>query len=111
PVHKLTLRDIQLPRRADKSLPHFPKVEEFPDYLFVVVNPLGPHFTESHPADEETAPPSRRGALLQLSAVLTPRVLVTHHYDPVPAAEALRAYLDKHPAQCGRGPDYLLPVI
>src|SRR5262245_14098328 len=39
-VHPLTLEDITKPRREPTALPHFPKVEEFPDYLFVVVNPL-----------------------------------------------------------------------
>src|SRR4051794_10264591 len=42
PVHPLTLEDMTRPRRHPDQLPHFPKVEEFRDYLFVVVNPLSP---------------------------------------------------------------------
>src|SRR5262245_9840555 len=45
-VHILTLQDITLLRHKDKAMPHFPKAEEFPDYLFVVVNPLSNHFAE-----------------------------------------------------------------
>src|SRR5690242_16468346 len=41
PVHPLTQRDVTLLRRPGKRVPHLPKVEEFPDYLFVVVNPPG----------------------------------------------------------------------
>src|SRR5437763_6187073 len=40
PVHPLTLEDITKPRRDARGRPHLPKVEEFPNYLFVVVNPL-----------------------------------------------------------------------
>src|SRR5207302_1944557 len=39
-VHTLTLEDITKPRRMPEQGAHFPKVEEFPDYLFVIVNPL-----------------------------------------------------------------------
>src|SRR5256885_10518974 len=42
PVHPLTLEDITRTRREPDGLPHFPKVEEFPDYLLVIVNPLRP---------------------------------------------------------------------
>ena len=41
-VHALTLEDVTKPRRKPEEGAHFPKVEEFPDYLFVVVNPLPP---------------------------------------------------------------------
>ena len=41
-VHTLTLEDITLMRREPDHGAHFPKVEEFPDYLFVIVNPLPP---------------------------------------------------------------------
>ena len=40
PVHTLTREDITLVRTAPDQGSHLPKVEEFPDYLFVIVNPL-----------------------------------------------------------------------
>src|SRR5580765_7740750 len=41
-VHSLTLDDMTKPRREPMEGAHLPKVEEFPDYLLVIVNPL-PH--------------------------------------------------------------------
>src|SRR6476619_3833997 len=40
PIHPLTLEDIARPRRQPDGTPHLPKVEEFPDYLFVITFPL-----------------------------------------------------------------------
>ena len=45
-VHTLTLEDITRMRREPEGGAHFPKVEEFPDYLFVIVNPLPPGLSE-----------------------------------------------------------------
>src|SRR5438093_13521856 len=53
-VHPLTLEDITKPRREPATLPHFPKAEEFPDYLFVVVNPL-----DKLPSDDPECPAIR----------------------------------------------------
>src|SRR4051794_21219201 len=44
PIHPLSLEDVTRLRREPDAPPHFPKVEEFPDYLFVIVNPLTPAF-------------------------------------------------------------------
>src|SRR5689334_10896508 len=43
-VHLLTLLDITQRHRDDTGRVHLPKVEAFPGYLFVVVNPLTPEF-------------------------------------------------------------------
>ena len=40
PVHALTLEDVTRDRRLPDQGAHLPKVEEFPDYLLVIVNPL-----------------------------------------------------------------------
>src|SRR5262249_29383968 len=47
----------------------------------------------------------------QLSAVLTPTVLVTYHYELAAGVEHLRAFLARHEGQAGRGPDYLFHII
>ena len=104
-VHLLTLEDITKPRREPASLPHFPKVEEFPDYLFVVVNPLD-KLPSDGPADQDVRPRTQ-----QLSAVLTHNVLITHHYEPLASVKALREFLGKHCQQVDRGPDYLFHII
>src|SRR4051812_45985891 len=78
-VHPLTLRDITLPRRQGKRGPHLPKVEEFRDYLFVIINPPSRRLLDRIQGKK---PPADGGKALltQLSAVLTTRVLITHHY-------------------------------
>ncbi|MEQ1508235.1 MAG: magnesium and cobalt transport protein CorA, partial [Myxococcota bacterium] len=40
PVHPLTRDDVTRPRRLPEEGAHLPKVEEFPDYLLVIANPL-----------------------------------------------------------------------
>ena len=90
PVHTLTLRGHHPPRHAPGHGAHLPKVEEFPDYLFVIVNPLPAGLAEvlkthsegdalPHSGDD-AGPPKYRP---QLSAVLNQRVLITHHYQPL----------------------------
>ena len=105
PVHALTLEDIRNPRRNPGQPPHLPKVEEFPDYLFMVANPLRP---DADPDGLETDPGR---CVIQLSAVVTQQVLITHHYDPMPAVGAVKQYLTRHAAQAGRGPDYLFHLV
>lgn len=103
-IHPLTLEDITKPRREPTALPHFPKVEEFPDYLFVVVNPL-----DRLPSDGSGADglPHCRPLVRQLSAVLTKTILITHHYEPLHSIAQLREFLTKHAEQMERGSDYL----
>ena len=106
PVHDLTLEDITRLRRLPDQAPHFPKVEEFPDYLFVVVNPLIPAATG---AVAEAGGDER--LTTQLSAVLTRSLLVTHHMRPLPSIDGLRAHLAKNDAHGERGPDYLFHLV
>src|SRR6185295_789622 len=107
PVHSLTLEDITKPRRDPGDLPHFSKAEEFPDYLFVIVNPLAQ--LPSRAPDGAAGYNPRRYAL-QLSAVLTRKILVTHHYEPLDSIRQLHSFLDRHAQQCERGPDYLFHI-
>lgn len=101
-VHPLTVEDITRPRREPDGAAHLPKVEEFPDYLFVIVNALKP------PAEGERA--SVAGTS-QLSAVLTENVLITHHYNPLPAIISCQQLLFRHAAHGSRGPDYLFHLV
>jgi magnesium transporter len=100
-LHPLTQEDCTRPRREDSTIPHFPKVEEFPEYLFLIANPL------------QTTPEERQTpcANVQLSTILTPNLLVTHHYQVLPAVNAVKQYLYRHGEQVSRGPDYLLHLI
>jgi magnesium transporter len=102
-IHPLSLEDITRLRREPEAPPHFPKVEEFSDYLFVIVTPL------SEKASADTLSPLGRST--QLSAVLTHPMMITHHYEPLSSVAQLRAYLGKHEAQAERGSDYLFHLL
>lgn len=110
PVHPLTLEDVTRLRRLSSPLPHFPKAEEFRDYLFVIVNPLTPAFLE-HIKDGPAKPETPVQAATQLSAILTQKFLITHHYEPLEPIRDLKAFLYRHEAQADRGPDYLFHLV
>lgn len=119
PVHPLTLEDVTKPRREPSEGAHLPKVEEFKDYLFVIVNPLPPGFSPAANGDKDPPPaeaaPVRdlraRRLRPQLSAVMTHRVLVTHHYDALASVDEVRSYAARHEECARRGPDYLFHLI
>lgn len=120
PVHPLTLEDITKPRRTPDEGAHLPKVEEFPDYLFVIVNPLPEGMATGHANRESTTGASPISPALglrlrrhrpQLSAVLTHNVLITHHYAPLGCIADGQAYLARHADGLGRGPDYVFHLI
>lgn len=102
-LHPLTVEDITKPRREPSQGLHFPKVEEFDDYLFVIANPLG----------EVSSTPDADGVTVgtQLSAVITKHLLVTHHYQPLGSIKRVSQFLDRHSQQAKRGPDYLFHLI
>lgn len=115
PVHPLSLEDVTRMRREPESGAHFPKVEEFPDYLFVIVNPLPPGLgaIAGRHAD---APKVSAGKLFrrhrpQLSAVVTNHLLVTHSYAKLACVEATHQYLARHGSSAGRGPDYIFHIL
>jgi magnesium transporter len=117
PVHTLTREDITRVRGAPDQGSHLPKVEEFPDYLLVIVNPLPPGLAESLKAAPTGGQPFSATAALarknrpQLSAVMNHRVLVTHHYQALDCVAAARSYLNRHADAARRGPDFLFHHI
>lgn len=113
-VHPLTFEDITKSRREPEQGTHLPKVEEFPDYLFVIVNPLPPGLAEKlrssvteHPLPLASSTMNRRKHRPQLNAVLNHRVLVTHHYQPLACVQEARTFLDRHADTAHRGPDFI----
>lgn len=112
PIHPLIREDMTKLRREPGALPHFPKVEEFADYLFVIVNPLRQGLLDRVRRDVPSAAPVPDDQpSTQLSAVLTRHILITHHYEPLSSVRELRWFLTKHESQAGRGPDYLFHLI
>ena len=109
PIHPLSLEDVNKPRREPNGRAHFPKVEEFHDYLFVIANPLRGEFLKQ--VESGSSLPSRHATYTQLSAIMTERVLITHHCEPLESVKAVRGYLDRHNDACQRGPDFLFHLI
>jgi magnesium transporter len=105
-VHSLSLEDIRRLRREPAALPHLPKVEEFPDYLFVIVNPL----TQKMREQSDTAAERDHG-LTQLSAILTHNLLITHHMVELACVQKVHNYVHRHQAQIDRGPDFLFHIV
>jgi magnesium transporter len=108
PVHPLTLEDMTRLRKDPSSLPHFPKVEEFDDYLFIVINPSppAPHGPHGH---GKTTVVGRESS--QLNMVLTATILVTHHYDSFRSIDEVRKFVERHQSLAGRGTDYICHLI
>lgn len=115
PIHPLTLEDVTRMRREPESGAHFPKVEEFPDYLFVIVNPLPPGLG-ALVAGRAGAPRVSAAKLFrrkrpQLSAVVTGHLLVTHGYARLDCVTATHQYLARHADTARRGPDYIFHIL
>ncbi len=118
PIHPLTLEDITRPRRLPEEGAHLPKVEEFPNYLFAIVNPLSTALVKAfakpvanHTADEEHVYGLQTKHRPQLSAVLTRHVVITHHVASLECIDEVSAHLAKHGEKVRRGPDYLFHLI
>jgi len=108
PLHTLTVGDITKPRREPGQGAHLPKVEEFTDYLFMIVNPLPPGLADPKAAGEKRIHLRDRP---QLSAVLTRHVLVTHHYARMACVDDVSGYVARHGECAKRGPDYVFHLI
>ncbi|MBI5474233.1 MAG: magnesium/cobalt transporter CorA [Ignavibacteriae bacterium] len=102
--HPLAIEDTQ--RGTDED-GHLPKVEDFADYLFVIFNPVEGSFSGS--AGDFAS--GIEITTTQLSAFLSKRILVTHHYKPLRSTSYVTQLCTKNPMMLGRGPDYLFHLI
>ena len=110
PVHRLTREEIAA-CTGRKGPCAFPKVEEFSDYLFVITTPLAQSFLE-HLRKEQVTPATKSETVVtQLNAILSAKVLITHHTEHLEEVASLRSFLTTHQEQAGRGPDYLFHLI
>jgi magnesium transporter len=107
-IHSLTLEDVTREKRDSQHHPHLPKVEEFADYLFVIVNPLHPRVKNSKRGGGEVR---NRHGTTQLSALMTQTRLVTYHVEQLRAIDELTSFLERHPHQGERGPDFLFHIV
>jgi magnesium transporter len=102
--HPLAIEDCQKGREEEG---HLPKVEDFADYLFVIFNPVE---STNHTEGMRTAHKVQI-TTSQLSAFLSKRVLVTHHYKPLRSIAYAMQLCAKNVQTLGRGPDFLFHII
>ena len=102
--HALAIEDCRHGREEEG---HLPKVEEFGEYLFVIFNPV----ESIHPPNGSRSSYKLALRTTQLSAFLSKRALVTHHYKPLRSVTYASQLIAKNPQSLGRGPDYLFHII
>ncbi|MGE5315169.1 MAG: magnesium/cobalt transporter CorA [Acidobacteriota bacterium] len=101
--HPLAIEDCQRTRREESA--HLPKVEDFGEYLFVILNPIETRFGPDRRIEHAEI------TSVQLSAFITERVLVTHHYAPIDGVRFAAELCRKNAQTLSRGPDFLYHLI
>lgn len=102
--HPLSIEDCQKGRDEEG---HLPKVEDFGDYLFIIFNPI----EKGNGPSDQTTGPMLEVHTSQLSAFLSKRVLVTHHYKPLRSIAYAAQLCTKNAQALGKGPDFLFHLI
>ena len=90
--HPLTVEDCHENR-------HYPKIEEFPGYLYFIV----------HGVRADTS--SDRFNTIELDGFLGPNYVITYHHDEFRSINAVKQLLRTSPVVCRRGASYLLHQI
>ena len=90
--HPLTVEDCRENR-------HYPKVEEFPGYLYLIV----------HGVRADTSPDHFN--TIELDAFLGPNYVITYHHDEFRSIENVKQLLRTSPILCQRGAAFLLHQI
>jgi magnesium transporter len=111
--HHLAVEDCQRERVEPKTGDHYPKVEDYHDYIYVIFNPVDRPVEKLDDDEEDDRHhyvavqfPTR-----QLNAFLGKNFLVTHHYEASEAIRYARNLCLKNNQTLGRGPDYLFHLI
>jgi magnesium transporter len=90
--HPLTLEDCRETR-------NYPKVEEFPGYLYFIV----------HGVRADTSPDHFN--TIELDAFLGPNYVITYHHEMFRSINNVKKMLSTSPVACQRGPAFLLHQI
>jgi len=90
--HPLTVEDC----REDR---HYPKIEEFPDYLYFIV----------HGVTANTTPD--RFNTIELDGFLGPNYVITYHHEMFRSITNVKKQLTTSPVACQRGPAFLMHQI
>ncbi|MDI6767763.1 MAG: magnesium/cobalt transporter CorA [Bacteroidota bacterium] len=100
--HPLAIEDCQNGKEEEG---HLPKVEDFDDHLFIIFNPVEPVVFEDEGRKRMEIKTS------QVSAFLSKKLLVTHHYKPQRSINYAAQMVLKNPMTLGKGPDFLFHLI
>jgi magnesium transporter len=90
--HPLTVEDCRENR-------HYPKIEEFPGYLYFIV----------HGVTADISPD--RFNTIELDGFLGPNYVITYHHDTFRSIHNVKQLLRTSPVSCQRGPAFLLHQI
>lgn len=90
--HPLTVEDCRENR-------HYPKIEEFPGYIYFIV----------HGVRADTSPD--RFNTIELDGFLGPNYVITYHHDMFRSINEVKQLLRTSPVGCQRGPAFLLHQI
>ena len=90
--HPLTVEDCRETR-------NYPKVEEFPGYLYMIV----------HGVKADTSPDHFN--TIELDAFLGPNYVITYHHDAFRSINNVKKLLSTSPVACTRGPAFLMHQI
>jgi magnesium transporter len=90
--HPLTVEDCRENR-------HYPKVEEFPDYVYFIV----------HGVKADTSPD--RFNTIELDGFLGRNYVITYHHDMFRSINNVKKMLRTSPVACQRGPSFLMHQI
>src|SRR5436190_2601725 len=90
--HPLTVEDCRENR-------HYPKIEEFPNYLYFIV----------HGVTANTTPD--RFNTIELDGFLGPNYVITYHHEMFRSITNVKKQLSTSPVTCQRGPAFLLHQI
>ena len=90
--HPLTIEDCRETR-------NYPKVEEFPGYLYFIVHGVTANITPD------------RFNTIELDAFLGPNYVITYHHDMFRSINNVKKLLSTSPVSCQRGPAFLLHQI
>jgi magnesium transporter len=90
--HPLTVEDCRENR-------HYPKIEEFPDYVYFIV----------HGVTADTSPEAFN--TIELDGFLGPNYVITYHHDTFRSINNVKQLLRTSPVACQRGAPFLLHQI
>jgi magnesium transporter len=96
PVHELVVADMSVtgPQGSSGAAPHYPKVEEFETYLYIIFHAL-----------------TGRLKARQVDLIIGESYLITHHTDDVAAIDRVGQANAYGLRAMQHGPDYLLHVL